>query len=161
MSNNVENLSWESGFITFDRADGPSVRIPINEIISAYLSGTQQAVVADNNAIGGVLVLHIVQMAAAALANNDITLTHKERVIDAWFVLGGAGVGSTTITIKNNTSAITDAMDASGSDKAIVRATTIDEANHEIAAGGTLRTQTETGATQPKATAYILCVRVA
>ena len=56
---------------------------------------------------------------------------------------------------------VTDAMDASGSDEDLVRAAVIAEAYHEIAAGGTLRVQSETGATQPKATCYVLGVRVA
>jgi hypothetical protein len=40
--------------------------------------------------------------------------------------------------VKNGASAITNAMAASGSDQALVRAATIDDAAYEIAAGGTL-----------------------
>jgi len=52
-------------------------------------------------------------------------------------------------------------MAASGAAKALVRAATIDSAQHEIAAGANLSVQSLTGATQPAAIVYILAERVA
>jgi len=124
------------------------------------LTGQQAKVVEADNVIGGLLVVHVFELSAGALANNDIVLTYDTRILDAWFVLTGAGVASTTFQVKNGTNAITDAMDASGSDTAIVRATTINDAYHEIAAAGTLRVTSATGATQPAAIVYVLGVRV-
>ncbi len=76
-------------------------------------------------------------------------------------MLRGAGVSSTTLTVKNGTTAITDTMAASGADKALVRAATIDDASWEVAAGGTLRVTSATGATQPAATVFVRAIRVA
>src|SRR5690606_12738667 len=103
---------------------------------------------------------HRIDQAAGANGDTDVVLDHKTRVIDAWVVLTGAGVASSVCTVKNGTDAITNGMDTSGSDKAIVRATTIDDDYHEIAAGGTLRITGSGGATQPALTAYVLGLRV-
>ena len=125
------------------------------------LVGTQTKVVANANVIGGIPVVHQINITAGALGNTDVVLTHKTRVIDAWLVLTGAGVATTTLTLFNGATAITDAMAASGADKALVRAATIDDAAHEVAAAGTLRVTSATGATQPAATVYVLGYRVA
>lgn len=115
----------------------------------------------DADILGAIPVLHRIDLAAGALADTDVVLTNKTRVIDAWLVLRGAGVATTTLQVKNGANAITDAMAASGSDTAIVRAATLNDANYEIAAGGTLRVTSATGATQPAATVYVSGVRVA
>lgn len=125
------------------------------------LGGAQVANGADNNVVGAIPVLHRVVIVAGALGNTDVVLTHKTRVVDAWLVLTGAGVATTTLQVKNGATAITDAMAASGAAKALVRAATIDSAQHEIAAGGTLRVTSATGATQPDAIVYVLGERVA
>lgn len=125
------------------------------------LNGASAAVQAAANVIGAIPLLFRIDIAAGALGNADVVMTHKVRVVDAWLVLRGAGVSNTTLQVKNGTSAITDAMAASGSDKALVRAAQIDDAAHEIAAGGTLRVTSATGATQPDATVYVSAVRVA
>lgn len=118
-----------------------------------------QVVSNDNDVLGAIPVLHRFELAAGALADTDIVLTNKTRVIDAWVVLRGAGVASTTLQVKNGATAITDAMAASGSVKAVVRCATIDSAQYDVAAGGTLRVTSATGATQPAATVYVLGVR--
>jgi predicted RecA/RadA family phage recombinase len=110
---------------------------------------------ADSNPI-----VHQILIAAGALGDTDLVLSQKTKIIDAWLVLRGAGVATTTLTLKNGATAITDAMAASGSDKAVVRCTTLDDAQWEIAAGGTLRVTSATGATQPAATVFALGVRV-
>lgn len=119
------------------------------------------ATTANADVVGAIPVLHRIDITAGALGDTDVTLTYKTRVIDAWLILRGAGVATTTLTVKNGATAITDAMAASGSDKALVRCATIDDAQHEIAAAGTLRVTSATGATQPDATVYVLGVRVA
>jgi hypothetical protein len=133
----------------------------LNAVADGALTGTKVATVADANVVGGITVLHRVDIVAGALGNTDVVLTHKTRVIEAWLVLRGAGVATTTLQVKNGANAITDAMAASGSDKALVRAATLDDASWEIAAGGTLRVTSATGATQPDATVFVLGVRVA
>jgi|GEM_PF-4345701 len=127
----------------------------------AALDGANAEEVAESNVIGGIPLTFMIPIAAGALADTDITMTHKVRVLDAYLVLRGAGVATTTLQVKNGTSAITDAMAASGSDKALVRAATIDDAAYEIAAAGTLRVTSATGATQPDALVVVTAVRVA
>ena len=132
------------------------------KIAAASLDGTIAKVVADSNVIGGVPVLHRIAVPGTGKAAIDVTLTHKERVVDAWIVLTGAGVTGGTVTVGNAANAITDAMAATGSDTAIVRAGTIDDAYHEIAAAGTLRiTPAATGADATPCIVYVLAVRVA
>lgn len=131
------------------------------QITPGSLDGTVAKVVADAAVIGGIPVVHRIDLDAGAIGNTDVTLTHKTRVIDAYTVLRGAGVTSATLQVFNGASAITDAMDVSGSDKDIVRAASLDDAAWEIAAGGTLRITSATGATQPDATVYVTGIRVA
>lgn len=138
-----------------------SAEIPAASITDATLTGSKAAVVANANVIGGIPVVHQINITAGALGNTDVILTHKTRVIDAWLVLTGAGVATTTLTLFNGATAITDAMAASGADKALVRAATIDDVAHLVAAAGTLRVTSATGATQPAATVYVLGYRVA
>jgi len=132
----------------------------LNAVADGALTGTKVGTVADANVVGGIPVLHRINIAAGALGNTDVVLTHKTRVIDAWLVLKGAGVSTTTLQVKNGTSAITNAMAASGSDQALVRAASLDDAAWEIAAGGTLRVTSATGATQPDADVFVLGIRV-
>lgn len=139
----------------------PTRIIGLNEIQPASLDGTIAKVGADANVIGALPVLHRIDITAGALGDTNVVLTHKTRVVDAWLVLRGAGVATTTLQVKNGANAITDAMAASGADTAVVRVATIDDAQHEIAAGGTLRVTSATGASQPAATVYVLGVRVA
>jgi hypothetical protein len=127
---------------------------------NANADGSQVALQGNVGVIGSLEVLHRVDQSAAANADLDVVLTHKTRILDAWVILRGAGVASSVITVKNGASAITNAMAASGSDQALVRAATIDDAAYEIAAGGTLRVSNSGGVSQPAATTYIRGVRV-
>jgi len=135
--------------------------VVLNSVADGALTGTKVGTVADANVVGGIPVLHRIDIAAGALGNTDVVVTHKTRVIDAWLALRGAGVATTTLQVFNGATAITDAMAASGSDKAVVRAAELNDAGWEIAAGGTLRVTSATGATQPDATVFVLGVRVA
>ena len=155
---NIKGIEFEAGYVTVTPEFGTSFKITLAELIRPE---DVQDNVADDNVIGGIPVLHRIDLAAGALASTDVVLTYKTRVIDAWVVLTGAGVASTILTIKNTADAITDGMDVSGSDTDLVRAANIDDDHHEIAAGGILRVQTETGATQPACTVYVLGIRVA
>lgn len=148
-----------SSYVVTD-PDGVTIEVNGSDelaIIAASLDGTQAAEVADVNVIGGLPVLF--RIAAAALTGDtDVTMTHKVRVIDAWCVATAAGGAADTITIKNGATAITDAMDLNVSDKVVVRAGTIDDASHEIAAAGTLRVS---GASAATCVVYVLAIRVA
>ena len=103
--------------------------------------------VADANVIGGIPVVHRIAIANGSTADTDVTLTYKTRVTDVVVIkTGGAGGASDTITVKNGTTAITNALDINVADKVVVRAGTIDDASFEIAAAGTLRVSMVNGA---------------
>jgi hypothetical protein len=126
------------------------------------LTGVHAAYAADKNVIGALPVLHRVDVAAGATGDVDTTLTHKTRVTEVWLVKkSAAGGGAGTIQVKNGASAITDAMSINVADQTVVRCTTIDDAQWEIAAAGTLRcTRTRTASTDETCTVYVLGLRV-
>ncbi|MCL5291286.1 MAG: hypothetical protein M1548_01985 [Actinobacteria bacterium] len=130
---------------------------------STQLNGKAAANVSDANLIGGVPVLHRIDVPAGVTGDVDTVLTHKTRITDVWLVkrtAAGGGVG--TIQIKNGATAITDAMSINVADQTVVRAATIDDVQHEIAAAGTLKiTRTRTTSTDESCTVYALGVRVA
>jgi hypothetical protein len=162
MSDKLRSLprTW-AGDVKVETAAIEDAAVTQAKIAANALDGTIAGNVADDNVIGGLPVVHRIDITAGANADTDVVLTHKTRVIDAWVVLRGAGVTSAVLTVKNGANAITDGMAASGSDTAVVRAATINDANHEIAAAGTLRVTGSGGATQPDATVYVLGIRVA
>ncbi len=137
----------------------------ISQVPANTLGGTGVGNVADANVIGGIPVLHRINIAGGAAGNTDVLLTHKTRIIDAWAVhTGGAGEANDTLQVFNGAAAITDALDWSGADTAIVRAGQIDDAAHEVAAGGTLRVTTtddDAGGDVGAGVVYVLGVRVA
>ena len=127
------------------------------KITANSIDGTIAANVADVNVIGGIPVVHRV-LASALSADVDVVLTHKTRIIDVVCVATAAGAAADTITVKNGASAITNAIDLNVVDTTVVRAGTIDNAQWEIAAGGTLRV---TGASAVNAEVIIYGIRVA
>lgn len=125
------------------------IRRVADDFLVATLSslGIVPAVVANAQSIPGTPVIHRIDVSDAATGNVDTTLTYKTRVTDVVVVkTGGNGSEGNTIQVSNGSSAITDAIDAGINDTLIARAGAINDANHEIAAGGTLRvTRTKSG----------------
>ncbi len=155
-----------SGAVTLTVAAGDStITVAADSIVvgTASLTGAHAAVVADASVIGGIPVLHKIAVAAGTTGDVDTVLTHKTHVTDVWLVkTAAAGGGAGTITVKNGATAITDAMSIDINDKAIARAATIDDAQQEIAAAGTLRiTRTRTASSSEACIVYVLGVRVA
>lgn len=135
-------------------ADGGKVTVESGGIIDP-------GPVAASNAVGGLLEIFYVLADQAGGANKDVTVTYKIRVLDVIVVNKAAGGAGDTITVQNGTSAITNAMDTNKADTTITRAGTIDDAQHEIAAGGTLRVAKANGANDPSCEVYVLAMRVA
>jgi len=125
----------------------------------AGLSGLVAKFVAANNVIGGIPVIHWIQVAAGANGNTDVTLTHKTKFLYA-IVLPQTSVASATLQIKNVANAITDAMIAAVIDVPAVPAL-IDSTYADIAAGTVLRVTGAGGATQPDAIVIVIGIRVA
>ncbi len=159
--------SSKNVIVKFDSANR-KLTIPSGSAIDiAAAGGLTLPVVADDNVIGGLPVIHRVDVADAASGNTEVTLTNKTRVIDVWVVKTGADGHATEdlITVGKGASAITDDM-AIGllNDKGITRAGTIDDANAEIAAAGALRVtwvKGSGGGNNPACTVYVLGILVA
>lgn len=119
--------------------------------------------VADAAVQGGVPIVFRLALTSGANGDQDIVVTPKVRVIDAWLVMKGAGTAGCLVTVKNGATAISNALDVSASlDKALVRFSAIDDAQHEISAGGTLRvSKASTGGDFPGAELYVLALHVA
>lgn len=119
--------------------------------------------VASGAVTGGLPLVFPLTVSSGANGDQDITVTPKIRVIDAWLVMKGAGTAGSTVTVKNGATAITDVLDVSAKgDKEIVRFTTIDDAQMDIAAAGTLRiSHASTGGDFPGAELYVHALHVA
>jgi hypothetical protein len=131
---------------------------------SAGIDDTALKFVANANVLGGVPILFRLDCPDAA-QDNDITVTHKIRVLDAWGLNTGIAAHATTDTwqVKSTAAAISDVVAKTATVNAIKRIATIDPANHEIAAAGKLRVTTAKGAGALNAavTVYVLAIRVA
>jgi hypothetical protein len=115
--------------------------------------------VADKNTQGGIPVVHRIDITDGA-GDTDVVLDHKTRVIDVTVVKTSANGGSgDTVTIKNGSNAITDAIDIGINDTLVARAGQIDDAQHEIAAGGTLKV-TAANNTNNACIVYVFGLRV-
>jgi hypothetical protein len=104
--------------------------------------------------------------AAGALAANTmytVPTGFKIRVLDSFVELQGAGVANCVVTLMHNTTAITNTFAASGSDKAIVRMTTIDDAQKDLVAAEVLKSQSTLGdgSNQPAYAHTVLAMRLA
>ncbi len=93
--------------------------------------------VAAGTTTPGLLVCIPVPTSGSTTADFDTVLLEKFEVLDVICRKDGAGAGN-TITVKNGTSAISDAI-VFATDKAKTSAGTIDTAQNVIAAQGTLR----------------------
>lgn len=137
----------------------------ISQVPANTLAGTVVGNGADSNVIGTIPLLFQIPIVGGAAGNTDVLSTHKIRVVDAWAIhTGGAGEPNDTIQVFNGAGAITDAMAWIGADTALVRAAQIDDTNHEIAAGGTLRVTTtddDGGDDVGAGIVYVLAERVA
>lgn len=150
----------------WDTQAGPGagiVRVKVSEasgistLSAGSLEGTTVANVADVNVIGGIPLLFRIAVADAATGTIDVVSTHKIRVLDAWAVKTAAPgkAEANSVQVLNAGNAITNAMSLNAlADQGIVRAASIDDARHEIAAGGTLRV----GWTRISADGAISCI---
>jgi hypothetical protein len=140
----IRKISSNGATVTMSAANLDGVTLDANgagstvEVIPAALKGTQVALVANVNVIGGIPVVHRVT-ASALTGDVTVVLTHKTRITDVVCInTTGAGGAGDTIIVKNVATAITDTMDINKADKTITRAATIDDAQWDVAAGANL-----------------------
>ena len=153
-----------TGDISIDNAGVTAIgagAVDLAMVDPASLDGTIAKVVADDNVIGGMLVLHRIDVADVT-GDTDVTLTHKTRVIDAWGLNTGGAAHATTDTwqVKNTANAISDAVQKTAVVNAVIRIKTIDPATAEIPGGGILRIAAAK-TTNAAVTVYVLGIRVA
>lgn len=105
----------------------------------------------------GIPCVLVFPIAAGATADFDYVMPFPGRLIDAWLQkTTGAGGGAGTITVKKGATAITDAMSINIADNLLARALSIDDAQHEITRGGTLRiTRTRSASTNEACNVYL------
>ncbi len=133
-------------------------------VAPAALDGTVAKVIAAENVIGGIPVLHVVDVGDVATGDTTVVLTHKTRITDVWAVKQAAAGdnASNLLTVKNVATAITNAMDMNVADKTVVRCGTIDDAQWDVAAGANLvLSHVKAGSNSPAYTAFILGYRIA
>lgn len=132
---------------------------PYDAGITNPIYGDRAGAYTDGDGYGGYHLCITKTLTAGAHADFDIVLPFAFMVTRAQVILKGAGVGSSTIIVKNGTDAITDAMATSGSDTAVVYNSTIDDANMSISKGGTLRITSVTGVSRPACMVLVFGVR--
>ena len=129
----------------------------------ATLDGRSAADAADKNTSGALALIMRVKTAGGATASVTVTTAHKMRIINAWCVNAAAGTASDTITIKNNATAISNAMDINKADKTVTTVGTLDDAQWDIASGGSyVVTETDgAGNDSPAVDVYAIAIKVA
>jgi hypothetical protein len=149
-----------AGVIEYRLPPAP-IKTGSNENQAQTLTGADVANLADAAVIGGIPVIHTIAIADAS-ADTDVVLTHKETIVDFWFLNTGiaAHASSDTIQLKNGSNAISDAVAKTATVNAIKRAATMNPTYTTIAAGGTLRI-TAVKNTNAAVTAYVLAFRAA
>ena len=122
---------------------------------------TQKSICSTLRVVGSLEVLYINATANGAnygawFGNADCP--EKFEIIDVWCINNGGAAGATTITIKNGSDSVTNAIDINVADKTIVRAGTIDDAYTTVLPGGTIVATSSTGTAD--ADVYVLLMRV-
>jgi len=157
------------GDIRVKTLSGSGITMRTGDKLLLYCDGTNVIrvlnpanIVSDVNIKGELMVIHRIDVVDAATGDINVTIDDLIRVIDVWLVkTGGAGGASDTIQVKETGNNITNAMSIDVADQTIVRATTIDDAQWEIPAAGTLRvTRTKVSAANVACTVFVKGIRV-
>lgn len=96
---------------------------------------------------------------ADAAADYDFVAPYKVKVIDVYAMKTEANGGSgDTVTLKNGSTAISNAMSLNINDQLLARATSINDAQQVIASGGTLRV-TAAKVTNCACSVFVTCLK--
>jgi len=142
--------------------DAEFVDIATGEVIfTLQRNGPFFKTVDDKQTGPGSIVTQRISVGDVATSDIDVVLQKKTRVIDVLVVKTGAnGGGANSVQIKNGANAISNAISTNINDTTIARATSIDDAQHEIAAGGTLRCAVVKAAGNSACEVYVLGILV-
>ena len=132
--------------------------MPRNVKLKGVMDGRIVRAMDDGEDFGFIPVMMRIDTATGGTNSVSLTMESKFTVIDAHAVLKAAGTTSDTYQVFNGSNAISDAVDISAAaDTDIVRIGKINDANMEIAAGGTLKVTSTGGNTDnPALSVYVL-----
>jgi hypothetical protein len=116
------------------------VSVGYASLASDVIDGHKVSPAVDEEAHGSPHLVFIVKVLDVASADYDIVLDHAIEVFDVTVRKeGGAGGAANTVQVKSGANAITDVMSINTPDGSQIYPSTVDDANAEIASGGTLR----------------------
>ena len=133
--------------------------MPRNVKLHGLIDGRMLKAMDDGETYGFVPAVIRIDTASGADNTVGVTMVRPFTVIDVHAKnIGGAGASSDTLQIKKGSTAISDALDMSGADNAVVRAGVIDDAAHELAAGDVLNAVAldSSGDNQPAKIVYVM-----
>lgn len=142
-SNGGLQLSGSAGSKTLGaKTDGSTTTLDGSGNIIVADAGLTGSKHANQSTSSGTPGTAAVIVRATLVGGNTVTIwnanaPYKARIIDAWSVATSADGG--TWKVDNGTNDIIAAVTITGSDKAVNRAASIDDAYHEVASSGTLR----------------------
>lgn len=141
--------------------EGPVTLRGLITLVTQSLAGEAVKNIANANVVGGIPVLHRLDIADAS-GDTDVVFTHKTQILDAWALNTGIGAHASLDTwqLKKGATAMSDAVAKTATVNAIKRVGTLDPAQTTIAAGGTFRV-TAAKNTNAAVTLYVLAMRVA
>ena len=133
--------------------------MPRNVKLKGIMDGRLVRAMDDGEDFGFIPVMLRVDTAATSTATISLTMERKFTVVDAHAILkADGGNNSNKVEVLNASTTITgDMIVGTAGDKDIVRASEIDDAQMEIAAGGTLAVKATAAHTDlPACAVYIL-----
>jgi hypothetical protein len=144
-----------------DAFDWDQLVAEVQAIHTALLSGLDGSNLlpkATNNILGAVPVVHQITIADSS-GDTTVVVTDKTLVLDVWTLKTTTNGGSgDTVTVKNGSTAITDAISLNHNTKSITRAATLDPAQTTLAAGASL-TVTAAKSTSVACLVFVLGIR--
>jgi hypothetical protein len=133
--------------------------VPKNRKLQDIMDGRLVRAMDDGEDFGFIPVMLRVDTTGGATATTSLTMERKFTVIDAHAILkADGGNNSNKVELLNASTTITgDMIVGTAGDKDIVRASEIDDAQMEIAAGGTLGVKVTAAASDlPALVVYVL-----
>ena len=131
-----------------------------NTLEVADLDSTNLKTNSSDDSDGAIQSIFEIAISGGAAADYDLSLTSTVEVIDFVVIHTSAGQANDTIQLKDTSdNVISDAMDFSGADKSVVRASEIDDANSTTSSLRVTTTDDDSGGDGASAKAYIYAIK--